>query len=248
MTCHRLAWFMMGCVLLGACDNGAVRQERVVVSAAASLTDAFAAIAVEFENANPGVEVVLNLGGSSSLREQILEGAAVDVFASADTDTMAVLEAAGLTAASPATFARNRMVIAVPEGNPGEVRGIRDLANPDLFVGLCGSGVPCGDFARQVLHNAAVVASVDSEEGDVRSLLTKVAAGELDVGIVYATDVHAATDVVAIELPADVNVAAEYPIVVLGDAPNPVEAASFVDFVLSPSGQALLADFGFVTA
>ncbi|MBY5161261.1 molybdate ABC transporter substrate-binding protein [Salsipaludibacter albus] len=218
---------------------------EVLVSAAASLTDAFGAIEDAFEDAHPDVDVVLNLGGSSALREQLLEGAPADVFASADPDTMAEVVDAGL-ADGPTTFATNGLVIAVPTGNPGALTGLDDLADDDLLVGLCAPTVPCGMFARRALDMAGVVAAVDTEEPDVRALLTKIAAGELDAGITYVTDVASSSgSVEAIDLPDGVDVVATYPVATLADAPNPTGASAFVDFVVSDRGRDLLSSAGF---
>ena len=227
-------------------DHGSV-EGPVLVFAAASLSDAFAGMAVAFETANPGVDIELNLAGSSSLREQILEGAPADVFASADEATMSVISENGLVAEPAEVFATNQLQIAVPAGNPGAVSGLEDFADDDLLNGLCAAGVPCGDFARQVLANAGVDAAIDTNEPDVRSLLTKIAADELDAGIVYLTDV-AITDgeVEGIEIPAEVNVQATYPIAELAGSTNQAGAEAFVTFVLSAEGQAIMTGHGFL--
>lgn len=231
-------------VACGAQPAGAELRE-VIVSAAASLADAFGGLEAAFEAAHPDVDVVLNLAGSATLREQILGGAPVDVFAPANLETMETVEAAGLTASPAVVFARNRMALAVPADNPGRVAGLDDLARQDLLVGLCAAGVPCGDLARQVLRNAGVTAALDTEESDVRALLTKLEAGELDAGIVYVTDVVAVPDVTGIEIPAELNAATAYPIAVLRDAPNATIAQQFVDFVLSDTGRQILTEYGF---
>jgi molybdate transport system substrate-binding protein len=217
----------------------------LLVSAAASLTDAFAEVETAFEAANPGVDVVLNLGSSSSLREQILEGAPADVFASANTSNMdQVVEADA--ASDPHIFATNLLQIAVPDGNEAGVTGLDDFANEDLLIGLCAEDVPCGDFARQALEKAGVNPSIDTNEPDVRALLTKIEAGELDAGIVYVTDVlSTAGSVEGIDISQEDNVVASYPIAALTAAPNPDAAAAFVEFILSAQGQAILQDFGF---
>lgn len=232
-------------VVLGACADSGV-QGQVLVSAAASLTDAFADIEAEFESIHPDVDVVLNLGPSSGLREQILEGAPADVFASANLTNMNQVVDAGETDSAPVVFALNRLQIAVPEGNPAGVDGLDDFAREDLLIGLCAEGVPCGDFGRIVLENAGVTASIDTDETDVRALLTKIEGGELDAGITYVTDVLS-TDggVDGIDIPDSVNAVAEYPIATLAGAPNPGGAAAFVEFVLSEDGQATLAAYGF---
>ena len=219
----------------------------ILVSAAASLTDAFGEIEAAFEAANPDSDVVLNLGGSATLREQILGGAPADVLATADRAAMAPLEDAGALAAAPAVFAHNAPRIAVPAGNPGGVTGLGDFADEQLLIGLCAEGVPCGELARRALERAGVAAAVDTNEPSVRALLTKIAAGELDAGMVYVTDVLAAGgEVEGIALPDDLTVMADYPIAPLADAPNPTGARAFVAFVRSTDGQAILRAHGFV--
>jgi molybdate transport system substrate-binding protein len=216
------------------------------VFAAASLTDAFSEIEAGFEEANPDTDLELNFAGSSSLREQILAGAPADVFASANSATMDVVVDAGDVVGDPQVFAANELIIAVPAGNAAGVAGLVDLADPDLLVGLCAEGVPCGEFARQALARAGVTPSLDTNEPDVRSLLTKIGAGELDAGVVYVTDVTARRDAVeGIEIAARYNVVARYPIAALRTGANPVGAEAFIRYVLSPEGQAVLGRYGF---
>lgn len=221
-------------------------EGELLVSAAASLTDAFAGVEAAFEAANPEVDVVLNLGSSSSLREQILEGAPADVFASANTSNMDQVAEAGHVEGGAEIFVLNELQVAVPAGNPAAVTGLDDFANEDLLIGLCAEEVPCGSFAREALEKAGVIAAIDTNEPDVRALLTKVEAGELDAGIVYVTDVLSMAGAVGgIDIPEEFNVIAAYPIAALVNAPNPDAAAAFVDFVLSDEGQAILVEFGF---
>ncbi|CAN5691340.1 molybdate ABC transporter substrate-binding protein [soil metagenome] len=220
-------------------------EGTLTVLAAASLTDAFGALALLFELAHPGVIVELNFGPSSGLREQILNGAPADVFASADPSNMDQLVDAG-AAPAPEVFATNQLQIAVPPGNPAGVSGLADFADDDLLVGLCAEEVPCGRFAREALANAGVTPALDTNAPDVRALLTQIESGDLDAGLVYRTDVLAAGDTVeGIDLPADQNVTADYPIARLSEAADVEVAEAFVAFVLSPDGRAILASFGF---
>ncbi|MGH9216186.1 MAG: molybdate ABC transporter substrate-binding protein [Acidimicrobiales bacterium] len=217
----------------------------ITVFAAASLTDAFTELGTTFESENPDVSVEFNFGASSALREQILAGAPADVFASANTSNMGQVVDGG-AATGPENFVTNQLQIAVPAGNGAEVAGLDDFANRDLLIGLCAEDVPCGEFGREALASAGVTPSVDTNEPDVRSLLTKVEAGDLDAGIVYVTDVLAAGDAVeGIDIPADENVIATYPIAALSDAANAVVADAFVAFVLSGEGQGILDSYGF---
>jgi molybdate transport system substrate-binding protein len=219
----------------------------ITVFAAASLTDAFEEVATAFEGANPGTSVELNFGASSALREQILAGAPADVFASANTSNMdQVVEADGVEG-EPEVFARNQLQIVVPAGNPGDVDGLDDFADADLLIGLCAEEAPCGQFGREALANAGVTPAQDTDEPDVRSLLTKVEAGDLDAGLVYTTDVLAAGDTVeGIEIPEEDNVIADYPLAALSAAADPDVAEEFVAFVLSGEGQDILASYGFL--
>ncbi len=234
--------------LLTSCGGSSDASDEIRVSAASSLSLVFAAMESAFEALNPGVDVVLNIGGSSLLRGQILEGVPVDVYASASTDTMAPIVDGGLSDGNATVFVRGFLAIAVPAGNPAHVTGLDDFGNEELLIGLCDVVVPCGAYARQVMSRAGVEPAIDTNEPNVRSLLTKIEAGELDAGIVYMTDVRSASGrLEGIEIPDAVNVAADYPIAVIVEGPNTVGGRAFVDFAMSGVGQEILAGFGFVT-
>ncbi|HEX7133631.1 MAG TPA: molybdate ABC transporter substrate-binding protein [Iamia sp.] len=221
-------------------------EGTVTVFAAASLTDVFEELGTAFEEANPDATVELSFGPSSGLVTQITEGAPADVIATAATSNMDDLVAADALDGEPTDFATNVLELVVPAGNPGGVDGLDDLANEDLVVGLCNEEVPCGRFAREALDAAGIVPSIDTNEEDVRALLTKVEAGEVDVGVVYRTDVLAAGDAVeGIAIPDDRNVVATYPIATVAESANVEGARAFIAFVLSDDGQAALADAGF---
>jgi molybdate transport system substrate-binding protein len=235
-------------VVLASC-GGSPGQEELLVSAAASLTGAFAEMEAAFEDANPDIDVILNLGSSSSLREQILEGAPADVFASANTSNMDQVVEAGEVTGEAEIFVNNSLQIAVPEGNPAGVTDLEDFAREEMLIGLCAEDVPCGEFGREALASAGVTPAIDTNEPDVRALLTKIEAGELDAGIVYVTDVITAEGSVGgVDIPAENNVVAEYPIAALAGAPNPGAAAAFIEFVLSEEGQAILTGYGFAAS
>ncbi len=218
----------------------------LTVFAAASLTAAFQAVANAFEQEHPTVKVQFNFAGSSSLVEQIKQGAPADVFASADEANMQKLVEAGEVAGAPQLFARNRLQIVVPAGNLKHIATLADLAKPGLTIALCGQPVPCGRYAAEAFAKAGVTAPTASQELDVKGVLNKVTMGEADAGIVYATDMRAAGgNVEGVDIPESSNVIARYPIAMMKNAPNPASAV-FVEFVLSPEGQQLLASFGFL--
>lgn len=220
--------------------SGDALSGTVEVYAAASLQRSFDEIARAFEAAHPGVTVSPVYDGSSTLATQIAEGAPAKVFASADEKNMAKVVD---QAPEPQVFAGNTLVIAVPTGNPAGVETLADLAR--VTTVLCAPEVPCGAASQTLLSNAGVAVTAASSEQNVTAVLTKVAAGEADAGLVYATDVVGRGDVEAI-VPAGADaVINRYPIASLSDAPNPRAAAAFVEFVFSDAGQRILADAGF---
>jgi molybdate transport system substrate-binding protein len=217
------------------------------VSAAASLTAAFGEIAAAFEKANPGEKVATNFAGSPTLVQQILEGAPVDVFASADEANMKRLTDAARVAGRPRVFARNRLAILVEKGNPKKITGLADLAKPGLVVALCGPTVPAGRYAREAFARAGVKVPETSQELDVKAVVSRVVLGEADAGVVYATDVRAAGDrAEGVDIPDATNVVALYPIAVLKDAPHGEKAEAFVALVLGAEGRSILERHGFI--
>jgi len=231
---------------------------ELTVFAAASLTDAFTAIEVDLEAANPGLKITYNFAGSQTLVTQMTEGATADVFASANLAQMMAAVEAGLIAGEPEMFVSNRLAIVVPSDNPAGLTSAAGLATDGLRLVLAQAEVPVGVYARQAIclmgHDSAgygedfvarVAANVVSEEDDVREVLTKVQLGEADAGIVYVSDAAVAGDAVRlIEIPDLVNVLATYPIapVVGGD---PGLSAAFIGYLLGRDGQDTLAAYGF---
>jgi molybdate transport system substrate-binding protein len=216
---------------------------ELTVFAAASLQAAFDEIAADFEAENPGIDVnPIVYDGSSTLATQIQEGAEVDVFASADEANM---EKVGDLAVEPVLFAANTLVLVTPAGNPGGIETLADLADPGKLVVLCAEEVPCGAASATLLENAGLEVSADSYEQNVTAVLTKVAAGEADAGLVYATDVAGRDDVEHTTPDGADDVVNRYPISVLTAAAAPDAAALFVEFVTGEKGQSILRTLGF---
>lgn len=226
---------------------GTVRGE-ITVLAAASLTDAFKALAADFERAHPGTKVALSFASSSSLATQINQGAPADVFASADTANMDKVtgpNGAG-TIGAPAPFATNRLRIIVAKGNPKGIASLGDLAKPGVAYVSAAPSVPIGAYAQQALREAGVTVAPKSLEADVKAVVTKVTLGEADAGIVYSTDVLAAGDKAqGVTIPDTQNVVATYPVAVIKRSKNIATAQAFAGFVTSGSGQGVLASYGF---
>jgi molybdate transport system substrate-binding protein len=229
----------------GSASAGSDLKGDITVFAAASLTGSFTELGQKFEAAHPGTKVTFSFGPSSGLATQITAGSPADVFASASAKTMDTVVAAK-AAATPTTFAKNVMEIAVPPDNPAKITGVADLVKPDVKVALCAAEVPCGVGAKAVFDNAKLTVKPVTEEVDVKATLTKVQLGEVDAGVVYVTDVLAAGDKVkGIPIPADVNSPTSYPISTLTASKNTALAQAYVDYVLSADGAAALTTAGF---
>jgi molybdate transport system substrate-binding protein len=226
----------------GSDANGSPTEIRVF--AASSLTAAFNKIGQDYTAANPNTKVTFNFAGSQALATQIQQGAPADVFASADTTNMdKVKDLVG----TPENFASNLLQIIVAKGDPQAVKGLSDLSNPGLKVVLAAPDVPAGKYARQVLDAQHVTVEPVSLEDNVKAVVTKVALGEADAGIVYVTDVAAGGDKVqGVSIPDDQNVPATYPIATVKAGGHQAQARALVDMVRSDQGQQVLKSFGFL--
>jgi molybdate transport system substrate-binding protein len=243
---------------------GAARAEKLpsgdlVVFEAASLKEAFAALAARFEKDHPGAHVVTNTAGSQELRAQIEHGAVADVFASADQRHMSALATEGLVV-GPALFACNEPVVVVRSGLAGTLKTFADLPRAERIV-VGAPEVPIGAYTLQIFQKAGarygadfatrLEAKIVSRELNVRQVLAKVVLGEADAGIVYRSDAIAAKGkgketIAVVPIPPDLNVTAAYPIAALKAAPRPELARAFVDLVRSPAGATVLREAGFV--
>ena len=230
------------------------RGRALVVFAAASLREGLSAVAEDFERAHPEVDVQLSFAGTQALRAQLEQGAAADVFASADEAHMQALRAAGIVDA-PVTFAQSALVVVVSSEAAERVRRFEDLPSAARIV-LGAPEVPIGRYTARLLERAdaalgagfaeRVAQRVVSRELNVRQVLAKVSLGEADAGVVYRSDAAVAQGPVhTIELPAALQVVAVYPIAALRRAAEPALAAAWVQYVLSPAGQDTLVAAGF---
>jgi molybdate transport system substrate-binding protein len=218
----------------------------LTVSAASSLQGAFTDLKVAFEKAHPGMNVTVNFGASSTLAQQIIDGAPVDVFASADEANMTKVSNKKLQSGTPKIFATNSLEIIVRNGNPSKIASLADLSKSGLIYITCAPEVPIGKYGAQVLQKAGVKVSPASLEPDVKGIVAKVTAGEADAGIVYATDISATKGAAdGVVIPADVNVIATYPIVAISTSTNSAAAQSWIAFVTGTEGQTILKNYGF---
>lgn len=240
--------------------SGANQPVKLTVYAAASLQGAFSEIGKAYEQAHSTVRVTFNFAGSDALAAQITQGAPADLFASANTKQMDVVVKGGdIVGSGVKTFAHNRLVLIYPAANPAHIQTLRDLARPGVKVDLAAASVPVGQYALDFLskasadpafgasYKASVLKNVVSYETDVKAVLTKVALGEADAGIVYTTDAATETGKIgAVAIPDTLNTIAVYPIGVVKASKQTAAAQSLLDYIVSPQGQATLAKYGFL--
>ncbi|MCZ2406823.1 MAG: molybdate ABC transporter substrate-binding protein [Burkholderiales bacterium] len=241
---------LAACLLAGLAS--AALAGEITVSAAASLTNAFKDMAQAYESVHPGRKVLLNFGASGALLQQMAKGAPVDVFASADQETMDMAQQQGLVrAADRQDFVRNTLVVIAPVDAKVPPAALKDLAGPGVTrVALSApASVPVGRYAKQALEAAGLWGAVQAKAvntTNVRQSLDYVARGEVDAGFVYATDAALMKDKVKTVFDVPLDVAILYPIARTAASGNAAEADAFIAYVRSPAGQAVLARYGFL--
>ena len=227
----------------------ALAAQEIVVSAAASLTNAFTRIGKDFEGANPGVKVVFNFAASGPLLQQIVQGAPVDVFASADLETMDKARQKGVVDASTIfNFAGTKLVLVAPKGSP--VKGLKDLSGGPVQRIAVGTPetVPVGRYTKEALEKDGMWGGLEPKfiyAASVRQVLDYVARGEVDAGFVYATDAAIMPDKLKLVCEVGGHKPVVYPIAVVTSSKAPVLARKFIEYVLGGKGQAVLARYGF---
>ncbi len=267
---HALMLFILLCTLfLAACGGSTSSTTSTAttapavtilnVFAAASLKESFNVIAAKYTRAHPNITIKLNFAGSQILEQQIASGAPADVFASADQTTMQKAVDAGLVGNSQ-VFVKNRLTVIIPAANPGNINTLKDLSRKGVKIDIGAPAVPAGKYSLQVLakmaqssnygpaYENAVKANFVSQETDVKAVVNKVQLGEVDAGFVYVTDVTAAVSnkIKMIDIPDNFNVIAQYPIAVTKSSAHSNDARAFVQYILSPEGQAVLQQYHFI--
>lgn len=243
-------------VLLNGCAPTTSTQSiTLTVFAASSLTGAFNEIGSAFSADHPGIKVEFNFAGSQQLRQQLEQGAAADVFASAnDKEINAAINSSLIVSGTQKVFVRNRLIVILPKSNSAPIQALSDLARPGLKIILAAPSVPVGGYALIALSkmnvefgaafSATVMSNVVSYEDNVKQVVAKIQLGEGDAGIVYSSDVT--PQLLTLDIPDRFNVLAAYPIAALKNAAQPNLANIFIDYVLSDKGQSILQKWGFL--
>ena len=236
--------------LLAALSGGASAAD-ITVSAAASLTNAFREIAQAYEQQHAGDKVLLNFAASDALVQQISKGAPVDVFASADQEAMDKADSLKLLqAATRKNFASNSVVLIVPAASTLGLKALPDLQQAAVARVTLGNpaSVPIGRYARQALEHARLWAAIEPKAifaTSVRQSLDYVARGEVDAGFVYATDAMLQKEKVRVVTTVPTETPVSYPVAVIASGPQAANGRKFVDFLMAPAAQAILARYGF---
>jgi molybdate transport system substrate-binding protein len=221
---------------------------EITVSAASSLTAAFARIGEQFEEKYDGSDVTFNFDASSALVLQIQGGAPVDVFASADEANINTRVDGDQAPTEPVVYAENALEIATKPGNPEKIKTLADLADAGT-IALCASEVPCGKYADAALSEAGVTIPPEQVTRglNAKATLTAVSTGDANAAIVYVSDVKAAGSAVeGVKIPDDENQIALYPIAPLASSENAETAKAFSRYVASPAGRRVLKRYGFL--
>ena len=229
----------------------AAAAQQLTVSAAASLTDAFKDLGQKFEAAKSGVTVRYNFAASGVLIQQIAQGAPVDVFASADQETMNRGVAQKLV--EPDTrrdFAANTVVLVVPAQGGPDLKALADLSRPEVKRIAIGKTetVPVGRYTKQSLEAANLWAPLQPkfvQADSVRQVLDYVARGEVEAGFVYRTDAAIMGGKVKVALTAGGHTPVTYPVAVVSESRQKALAKEFAEYLQSPAAQDVLARYGF---
>jgi len=238
----------------------AEEKTTLTVFTAASLTGAFSEICSEYNAENQNIKVEPVFDGSQALRTQIEQGAFADIFVSANTKHMNALKDEGyMDNDTIVLFLENSLAVIIPKENKAGINSLSDLAKPGIKIVIGTADVPFGSYTRQILdkmansseygedYKEAVYANVISEETSVGTVVPKLTLGEADAAFVYKSDIlrEYRDQLSRIDIPAEYNVIAKYPLGIVAESDNKQAAADFIEFVRGDSGSAILKDYGF---
>jgi molybdate transport system substrate-binding protein len=257
-----VAWLLTLVFWLAACTPvfekelpvSSPQNETLVISAAASVTDALEDLGLFYQQSHPNIELVYNFGSSVALQRQIEQGAPVNVFIAAAAQPMHVLEQKGLLATGTRKNLLSNQVVLIVSKDRQEVKDFQALGSLAVARIAIGEprGVPAGAYAQQVLATLKLWEVVQPKlvlAKDVRQVLGYVATGNVDAGVVYLTDARASSQVKVVAIaPASSHEPVVYPVAVLKNSQNISAAKSFVDFLFSSKAKTVFEKYGFAIA
>ena len=244
-------WKLLVIALLTVFCMGTAMAADIIVSAASSLTNAFTDIGKDYEKARPGQKVNFNFASSGALLQQISRGAPVDVFVSADEETMDRAEKQNLIVrTSRHDIVRNTLVVIAPKGAKSAPKSLEDLRDAGITRLAISNpeSVPVGRYTKEALEAAGVWDTVKAKSlntQNVRQSLDYVARDEADAGFVYVTDAAIMPDQVEVLFEVPTKTPILYPIAAVRGSGNENFALKFIEYVRSDAGQKVLAKYGF---
>lgn len=255
----------------GAEKQGAAEQEKtkLTVFAAASMTETMNEIAKAYQQEHPDVEIVYNFDSSGTLKQQIQNGAACDVFISAAQKQMDQLDASKDERANPekldfvlqgtrVDLLENKVVLATPEGNPKQITSFDDMAKKlndgSIRLVMGNSDVPVGQYTQKILAHYGLDEQAVAEQGritygsNVKEVTTQVKEGSADCGVIYGTDAYSAGLKPVDEATKDMCGQVVYPAAVLKASADPEAAKAFLQYLRSDKAMAVFESVGFSKA
>lgn len=243
--CFRRAGLYLGLLCLAMAGCGTPAPGTVTVFAASSLTDVMEKLTKTYAGAQPGTQFAVNYGSSTQLVQQLKSGARPGVLVTADRAAMDALAGTGLLAGTTDVIATNDITIALAPGNPANIDSLSDLGRAGTTVARCAPGVPCGRAAERVLDAAGLQLEQPASEDSVRSVLTKVATGQVDAGLVYTTDALAAREQGVTSIPLKNVEPNEYPAALTAYGADDQDAVDFQQWLTGAHAGRILREAGF---
>ncbi|MFV0343724.1 MAG: molybdate ABC transporter substrate-binding protein [Anaerocolumna sp.] len=248
-----LAIFMIALVTVG-CSSSSKKTTsepvEILVAAAASLQNAMEEIQTLYQTAHPNVSLTFTFGSSGTLQQQIEQGAPVDVFMSAALKQMKALEDGGLILEdTKKELLENKIVLIVPKDSDLGMKSFEDILNAPVIALGEPTSVPAGQYAEEIFTSLSMLDQVKEKVTygkDVTQVLTWVATGNADAGVVYATDAKSSEDVsVVSEAPADSTSKVLYPVAVIKETKVEEAARDFVTYLASEEAISVFEKYGF---
>ena len=267
-----VALLLAGMAVLAGCggQNGAEHGKTMLtVFAAASMTETMNEIAKAYQQEHPDVEIVYNFDSSGTLKHQIQNGAACDVFISAAQKQMDQLDASKDERANPERLdfvlsgtridlLENKVVLATPEGNPKQIASFDDMAQKledgSIRLVMGNSDVPVGQYTQKILAYYGLDEQAIAEQGritygsNVKEVTTQVKEGSADCGVIYGTDAYSAGLKPVGEATKDMCGQVVYPAAVLKTSAHQDAAKAFLTYLQGEKAMAVFEDVGFSRA
>lgn len=235
-----------------ASSEAAGESVELIVFAAASLTETLNAIAETYSADHPGVTFRFNFDSSGTLKTQIEEGADCDLFLSAAQKQMNALQDEDLINTNTRVdLLENKVVLAVPEGNPADIQSFEDIGTDQCKrIALGNEDVPVGSYSVEILTNLGILNELESGNkitygSNVKEVTTQVKEAAADCGIVYATDAFSAGLETVDEATVEECGKVIYPAALTASTEHADEAQAFLDYLTTDDAAAIFASVGF---